>query len=103
MGVAIRHGRIVVDPKPVFDPLGGVPRHMVQAIGASSFLPAVNGRDDGNLVNVILPEHRERRRGRSLPPRKQIAVVPAGGFFPLGFRREPLIACATKVRGLQTR
>jgi hypothetical protein len=101
MRVAVWHGRIIVDPEPVFDPLSRIARHMVQPIGASSLRSAGDRRYDGNLVDVILSEHREGRRGRFLPPGKEVSVFSSRGFFPLGFRREPLSVRTGKVRCLR--
>jgi hypothetical protein len=52
--VTLRHDRVVVQAKPVRDPLADVSGHVPKAIRTLSLLPAVYGRHERNLMDVVL-------------------------------------------------
>src|SRR2546425_742529 len=88
--IALRHRDVIIDPEPVLDPLGDVAGHVPRSIRTLPLLAAVHRRDQRDLVHVILAEHRQARRRRLAPPRKELALRPPRRLLPLGFRRQAL-------------
>src|SRR2546425_7157847 len=61
-----------------------------RSIRTLPLLAAVHRRDQRDLVHVILAEHRQARRRRLAPPRKELALRPPRRLLPLGFRWQAL-------------
>src|SRR6476619_6851882 len=80
--ISLRHNRVVIESQPVLHPLRDISGHMAHTERALSFLAAIHGGNERNLVHMILTEHGQSRRGRGVSPRKQIAFGAARRFFP---------------------
>ena len=78
-------------------PFPHVAGHVMEPVRASSLFKTIHGRDQGDLVNVIQPEHRHVRGGRVRAPGKYPTVGPPRGLFPFRFGGQPFAKRPTKL------
>ena len=80
-------------------PLCHVPRHMVEPVGTLALFVRIDRRENGNFMDVMLPEHGQFWVGHRVAPRIEITLWPSRGLLPFGFCGQSRVLDGAKFLG----